>query len=278
MTRSRTCLPRSTSFWGRKLREFLEDAFAHQDDGFGRAQKHVRRELPKRFYKSAGIETVEDGFAITLDGRRARTPGKVPVIVPSEPLAVQMVQEWEAQGEHIDPLTMPVVRLVNSGVEAGAQSVEALRDELIKFVGTDLLYYRADAPRELVAEQERHWDPVLSMLARQYTVSFQTTVGIVHQGQPASTLERLAEAIADASLLQAVAMVSVAGITGSGLLAIGLDKGLMQPDAVWDAAHVDEDYNVKLWGMDGEAADRRAKRRAEFDAAHSVLVHLRAIV
>jgi chaperone required for assembly of F1-ATPase len=65
--------------------------------------------------------------------------------------------------------------------------------------------------------------------------------------------------------------VSITSLTGSGLLAIGLRHGLFSPDEVWTAAHVDEDYNMRLWGEVDDAAARRLKRRAEFDAAVTVL-------
>lgn len=257
------------------MRDFLVDAFKHQDDGFGRAQKHVQRELPKRFYKTAGVSEVDEGFAVTLDDRRTRTPGKVAITVPGRALAEHMAAEWAAQGEHIDPLKMPVVRLVNAGVEAGQEGIEALCDEVVKYAGTDLLCYRADSPRELVAEQEARWDPVLTLLARHYGVSFQTTVGIMHEAQPEATLARLKQVLAPAKLLEATAMASLAGLTGSGLLALGLGHDLLDAEAVWTAAHVDEDYNIKLWGRDPEAEERRTQRRTEFDAAVVVLSHLK---
>ena len=57
---------------------------------------------------------------------------------------------------------------------------------------------------------------------------------------------------------------------------MGLWHKLFSPDRVWKAAHVDEDYQIGQWGEDEEAAERRAKRRAEFDTAVSVLNALRA--
>jgi chaperone required for assembly of F1-ATPase len=41
------------------------------------------------------------------------------------------------------------------------------------------------------------------------------------------------------------------------------------------AAHIDEDFQIEAWGKDAEAAERRAARRAEFDAAALVLASLR---
>jgi chaperone required for assembly of F1-ATPase len=252
------------------MREFLEEAEEHRNDGYGRAQHLNKVELPKRFYKEVGVGTVSGGFAVTLDGKSPRTPGQTPVVVPQQPLAAAMAEEWAAQGEFIDPKTMPIVRLVNSAIEAGEKRLGALRDEIVKYAGNDLLLYRADTPRELVAEQGV-WDAALVRIARHFNIGFQPTIGIVHQPQPAPTLERLSQSLAETSLIEIVALNSLTGITGSGLLSIALREKLMTAEEVWTAAHVDEDYNIHLWGEVAEATDRRTKRRLDFDAAVRVL-------
>jgi len=101
------------------MREFLEDAEQHREDGYGRAQAHVKRQLPKRFYKDATVIATDDGYAVGLDGKVPRTPGMKRVVVPSASIAEAMAAEWSAQDKEIDPMTMPMTRLVNSAVEAG---------------------------------------------------------------------------------------------------------------------------------------------------------------
>lgn len=254
------------------MRDQLDEAQRHIDEGYGRAQHLNKVELPKRFYKDVGVAPLNDGFAVVLDGRQVRTPGKkVPISVPAESIASVMAAEWAAQDTHINPVTMPMVRLVNAAVEGGAETVPALRAEIGKFAANDLLLYRADTPAELVAVQERYWDEALVRLARHFDLAFQPTIGIIHQAQPASTLHKLDAALERQGLLSLTAMVSITGLTGSGLLAIGLLHGLFTPDEVWTAAHVDEDHQIRLWGQDEEASERRAKRRVEFDVAVAVI-------
>lgn len=257
------------------MREFLDDAHAHRDDGYGRAQAHVRRELPKRFYTDVAIQPAEGGYAVALDGRVPKTPGMKQVVVPTEAVAEALSVEWAAQGAFIDPETMPLVRLVNSAVEAGEESMPALRDEIVKYAGNDLLLYRADGPEGLVRRQEEMWDAALVGLARHLGISFQPTVGILHQPQPPATLEKLGASLADEPLLPLTALNAITSITGSGLLAIGHRLGLLDAEQTWLAAHVDEDYNIELWGEVEEITTRRTKRRAEFDAAVRLLQMLR---
>ncbi len=65
--------------------------------------------------------------------------------------------------------------------------------------------------------------------------------------------------------------MQITSLTGSGLLALAHRHGLIDADAVWTAAHVDEDHNIRLWGEDEEARTRRTLRRAEYDAALRLL-------
>jgi chaperone required for assembly of F1-ATPase len=258
------------------MRDQLEDAHKHMNDGYGRAQHLNKVELPKRFYKEVDVARVDDGYAVTLDGRQVRTPGhKIPIFVPALSIAQTLAAEWVAQGEFIDPATMPMVRLINSAVESGEERIPEFRAEIGKFAAGDLLLYRADSPQELVADQEREWDGALIALARKFDVAFQPTIGIIHQEQPAETLRKFDLALENEGLLSLTALVSITGITGSGLLAIGLLHGLFTPDQVWTAAHVDEDHQIRLWGEDEEASERRAKRRVEFDIAVAVVEALK---
>jgi chaperone required for assembly of F1-ATPase len=63
----------------------------------------------------------------------------------------------------------------------------------------------------------------------------------------------------------------VTTLTGSALLALALARGLIDAEAVWAAAHVDEDWNADQWGADEEAAERRAARSVDFRAAARIL-------
>jgi chaperone required for assembly of F1-ATPase len=258
------------------MREFLEEAEEHRKDGYRDAQRHAGRQLPKRFYGDVGVAPVNGGFAVTLDGKTPLTPGRVPVIVPVAGIATAMAAEWSAQTETIDPMTMPLVRLVNAAVESGEDKIEALRDEIVKYAGNDLLLYRVDGPAGLVAAHEKYWDEALVRLARHFEVSFQPTIGIVHQPQPERTIAKLGTALQDEGLFVLTALNSITSITGSGLLAIALWHKLLDAEEVWTAAHVDEDFQQSQWGEVHEAVERRTKRRAEYDAAVLVLESMRA--
>ncbi|GLQ18667.1 ATP12 family chaperone protein [Maritalea porphyrae] len=253
------------------MREILEDAQAHIEDGYGRAQKHQKQQLPKRFYKEASVGERDGGFAILLDGKNIKTPGKVNVVVPSEELANLVAKEWAAQEKEIDPATMPLTRLVNTIVERGNKALDDVKAEIVKFAGNDLLVYRADSPQELVDLQTKHWGGALEAFSKRYDVSFNVITGVMHQDQPAEVQARIGEIIAHYSDFEACSTMSITSITGSAVLAIGLKEGLFTPAQVLETAYVDEDYQAQHWGEDAEATRMRAFKRQDFDAAVTVL-------
>ncbi len=253
------------------MREILEDAQAHVEDGYGRAQKHQKQQLPKRFYKQVTVGELEGAYSILLDGRPIKTPGKVVVGVPNIELAKLIVVEWEAQDKEIDPATMPLTRLVNTIVEKGDETLDAVKAEIVKFAGNDLLAYRAETPADLVELQSKYWGDALDAFAKRYDISFNVITGVMHQDQPTVVQERTAEIIVFYDKFVAFCTMSITSITGSAVLAIGMTEGLFTSEQVLTAAYVDEDYQAEQWGVDGEAIRMRAFKKEDFDAAHTVL-------
>ena len=66
-------------------------------------------------------------------------------------------------------------------------------------------------------------------------------------------------------------MSTITTLTGSALLALALASNAIEAEAAWDAAHLDEDWQMEQWGRDELALARRTFRRADFDAAATVL-------
>jgi chaperone required for assembly of F1-ATPase len=237
-------------------------------------QEAVRREARaprrKRFYSEVGVAEAEGGFAITLDGRPIKTSSGRVVIAPVREIADAVAAEWNAQQETIDPLSMPLTRFANSVAESVVDRVALVRDDVAKYLHSDLLFYRAGHPEALVEKEAQHWDPVLFWAADTLGAHFILAEGIVHVRQPDTALEAARGALPDDPWSVAAVHV-VTTLTGSALLALALVHGARDPDQVWDAAHVDEDWNRDQWGVDEEVAARRAAREVDFRAAVRIL-------
>jgi len=223
-----------------------------------------------RFYAHAGLVEDPDGFAITLDDKPVRTPSGRPLVAPNREIADGIVAEWDAQQETIDPRTMPLTRFANSITDAVVDRVEAVTDDVAKYFGSDLLFYRAGHPEALVAREAAHWDPIVFWAADALGAHFILAEGIVHIRQPDSAIAA-ARAALPANPWSIAALHVLTTLTGSALLALALMRGVIDQDQAWAAAHVDEDWNIEQWGGDEVIAARRAARLVDFRAAATIL-------
>ncbi|WP_316231726.1 ATP12 family chaperone protein [Bradyrhizobium sp. SZCCHNR1051] len=253
------------------MRELFDDVVGRSPlDPQESARQAMRTPLRKRFYKEAGTAAAEGGFNVTLDGRPIRTPSGRVVIVPAGELAEAVAAEWQAQGDSIDPATMPLTRFANSVVQSVVDRTDDVREDIAKYLQSDLLFYRAGHPEGLVAREAEHWDPVLDWARDSLGAHFILSEGIVHVTQPEAAVQAARGALPTGPWTVAATHV-VTTLTGSALLALALVHGVRDPGQVWAAAHVDEDWNVAQWGADEEAMSRRAAKQIDYEAAVRIL-------
>ncbi|MBS7546108.1 ATP12 family chaperone protein [Ancylobacter oerskovii] len=224
----------------------------------------------KRFYKEVGTAAGPAGFQVQLDGRPVRTPGRNPLALASEALAREVAAEWAAQGETLDPLSMPLTRLVNSALDGVVAAKEEVGAEVVRYAGSDLVCYRAEGPARLVALQAELWDPVLAFAQERLDARFRLAEGVMPVAQPPEALDAIRASLPDEPLrLAALNLMTV--LSGSALISLAVLHGRLTADEAWRAAHIDEEVQEQAWGTDHEAELRRQARWRDFRAAARLL-------
>ena len=225
----------------------------------------------KRFYERAEPRPAEAGWEILLDGRPVKTPARAPLRSPGEALARALADEWNAQGERIDPRAMPLTGLANAAIDRVEPDREAFAASLAAYGETDLLCYRAEGPTSLVSRQAEQWDALIAWARHRFDIDFELICGIIHRPQPARTLEQLAKAAAARDAFQLAALSPLVTISGSLVVALALGEGAADLDTAWAAACLDETWQAEQWGADAEAAAVLENRRRDFEAAYRFL-------
>jgi chaperone required for assembly of F1-ATPase len=234
------------------------------------ARRGARPAPVRRFYQKATTAAVDGAYAVRLDDKTVRTPAGRVLAAPTLVLAQAIADEWNAQGELIDPSKMSLTRLANAVIDGVVDRRGAVTAEVAKYLGTDLVCYRASGPQGLVERQSRQWDPILIWAREALGARFKVGEGVGHVAQPVAAIAAAEAAIpTDPWRLGAVHVATT--LTGSALIALALAHGNLSAEEVWQAAHVDEDWNIEQWGSDDIAMERRAFQFAEFQAAATVL-------
>lgn len=221
----------------------------------------------KRFYTDVTVVAEDGRFAIRLDGRAVRTPARALLALPTSTLADAVAQEWRAQGDTVDPASMPMTGLANAAIDHVAPKPGVFAEGIAQYAQTDLLCYRADGPEALVARQAAAWDPLLDWAQARYDVAFAVTQGIIPVAQPPETLARLGAAVAACDPFTLVGLSTLVSLSGSLVCGLAIVEGGHDLDRVWQAAEIDEAWQVELWGEDVLAAAASARRTADFSMA-----------
>jgi chaperone required for assembly of F1-ATPase len=229
----------------------------------------------RRFYKAAEVVAVAGGFGVSLDGKPVNTPAKSRLAVPTRPLAEAIAAEWRAQGERLTPRLMPLTRLASTAIDLVMPRRAAVIEGVATYAATDLVCYRADHPPALAARQHAAWQPLLDWASRHYDAPLHVTVGILPQPQPAASLQALAAAVAayDAMTLAALNLATAA--CGSLVVALALIEGRIDADAAFDAAELEQTFEIEQWGEDLEQTSRRAQLKDDIVLARRFVALLR---
>lgn len=230
--------------------------------------------MTARFYKTADVAPCGAGFAVTLDGRALKTPAKAPFVTPTRRLAEAAAAEWRAQSDVVKPETMPLTRLANVALDHTARARADIAAQIARFGETDLLCHRADQPASLADRQAGLWDPLLGWADTELGVSLVAGPGIFAHDQPAGALAQLAARALGLDDFRLTGLARAAGLAGSAIIAFALTEGRLSGRQAFEAAALDDLYQLEVWGEDAEARARLDNQEAELLAIEHFFIAL----
>jgi len=233
----------------------------------------------KRFYENVSLKSVPGGFGVFLDGRPIKTPSKMDFKVESSALCELVCAEWEEQGEKIDPNSMPLTQLVNTKIEKVIKVRSAMEAEVLKYINSDLLCYRAqypDVPEEFVERQNRIWQPHLDWFSKTYGHEFMVTTALAALKQDQALCDVIESEVKTLDDDRFTLLQMVTPACGSIVLGLAFVKGAIDAETLMAAAFMEEDYKFDLYneavhGGDPLTEKRRKSMRRDIEAAQDYL-------
>ena len=235
------------------------------------AVREAPRPKPKRVYKAVSIEADGGQWRILLDRKTLSTPMRKPLVTTAKSLAEAIAAEWDAQKVHVEPETMPLTRLLSTAIDKVTPDRAGIIAELMRYVDSDMLCYRATHPADLRARQGAIWQPVLDWVAATTGAKMAVVHGIVPLRQHPETAAALERAKTSLSDIELTAFQAAAAITSSLALSLALVRQRLTAAEVFAAAQLDESYQIEKWGEDELAMQRRAGIAADTNAIEAFL-------
>ena len=228
----------------------------------------------KRFYKDVAAIQDDRNWQVLLDGKPILTPKRLVLSLPTQALADAIAAEWAGQGEQLQLASMQMTRLATTVIDLLPGKRDEVLEEVLDYVGTDLLCYRADRPSGLVQRQDDHWQPWLDWLASAFDVRLPVFQGLLPQEVPAHALARLDPVVQGLDPWRLMALHAATTGTGSLVLGLAMIEAVLPAEEAFKAATLDETFTVERWGEDPEIERRHAVLRRDLNAVEQFVAAL----
>ena len=228
----------------------------------------------KRFYEEVSVAEANGGWQVMLDGRGLKTVGGNPQIVPSQSLALALAREWDEQSEDLDVSRFKMRDTADYAIEHVAVKPAEVITKLLGYAETDTLCYRADPEEPLYNKQLEVWEPIVTRFEELESIKLVRVSGIMHRDQDAEALASLRERLGSFDPFELAGLEVLASLAASLVIALEVHRPGSDPEMLWRAASLGEEWQADLWGRDAQAEERRAERRSAFLTAAEWLLLL----
>ena len=218
----------------------------------------------KRFWKAAELTQVEGGWQVTLDGRPVKTRGGTAQIVPTPALGELLRAEWAEAPEEVQPAHFPLRDLADRVLDTLAADPEPVVARLLGFADGDTLCYRAEPDEPVARRQAQVWDPIVAGIESDLGIALGRTHGILHRPQSPESLAAIRARLESENAFVLGGLDVAASLAASLCIAFTGLREDADPQALWAAANLEEDFQAEQWGIDAEAKARRDEQEREF--------------
>ena len=169
----------------------------------------------KKFWKNVQVQKkIKNSFEIILDKKILKTPMQNDLIFSNYKIAKETALEWDINEKEINTDNMVFYGLISTAIDKINNDKVSYIENVLGFINTDLICYRADGPNELVDLQNSSWNPIISFIKKYINVELKFFKGVMPSKQSLETFIRLKTLINSFSDLEISALYRITNLTG----------------------------------------------------------------
>ncbi len=220
----------------------------------------------KKFWEKVSIKKISsDSFCVMLDKRILKTPLKRDLVLPNLNLAQEIVKEWDQDSKKINTESMIFYGLMSTSLDKIIDNKNLYINDILDYIDTDLICYRAENPKELVELQKNKWDPIILLIEKYIRTKVHVFEGVLPKKQHSTVHDRLNNLINQFDIFEISVLHRITNITGSIFLSLCVLKKDISKNEVFELSLLDELWQAENWGFDKETSRKRKEISIELN-------------
>ncbi len=231
----------------------------------------------KKFWKTVKVKKKScNSYEILLDEIVLKTPMKKDLTILNSKIAEEIQKEWNQDTGILDTDAMIFYGITSTSIDKIINSRISYINDILSFIDTDLICYRAEEPNDLVQWQSKNWDPILLKVEKYIHNKIDVFTGIMPSKQNKVIKFAINQILTKFSDLEIIVLHRITKITGSVFLSLCILNDDIIREKAFELSHLDELWQAENWGYEEEASNNREKINFELNRTMYFLDCLRS--
>jgi len=195
--------------------------------------------------QKVGFIEKDNKIYLTINGSEYITKDRKNLIIPNVYTKEVILNEISGKYNHKTNISMINLLLKYSTWKEDDE--KSIISEILKYLETDLLFYRVNSPESLDNKQKKIWDNALEKFDNIFNTNWKTTSNLCPIQQNQENIALVEEYLVGLNNFQLFIMFELVKISGSCILTILVSLQKIKLVELWSTIYVDELFNNEIY-------------------------------
>ncbi|MGB0573640.1 MAG: ATP12 family protein [Hyphomicrobiales bacterium] len=195
--------------------------------------------------KKIGILEEGNKIYLTFNGIKSNIKNKKNIIIPNAYIKKLILDELS--GKYNQNLKISMISIILKYSANSEDTKKFIIPELLKYLETDLLFYRVNSPESLANAQKTIWDNALDEFNNIFSTNWKTTTNLNPIKQNHENITIVEDYLVSLDNFILFIMFELIKISGSCILTILVVLNKIKLEQLWKTIYVDELFNNEIY-------------------------------
>ncbi len=222
-----------------------------------------KKSLKKTSVEKFDLSQIDKGWFLTFGDEIYLTINGNKVCVPNENLIEILKLEFKDYNI-LRSSKFSLTKILISFADKLPHDKSIFVDELIKYLETDLLFYRVSTPRSLSFSQSEKWDKIINIFDSIFQTSWNVSTSIMPLKQDPESIKKIKDYLISLDILNLHIMTYLLKITGSCIVTVLCNIKKLDAIEAWKSVNLEELWYNKIYN-DNEKKEELESQMAEVE-------------